>query len=395
MPLRLNQHTKRNPCKMPELNIPKTSLYIHIPFCRKKCIYCDFYSVEYHEDLANSYVDILARQIGRTKSGISTIFIGGGTPTVLSEDLLEKLLRSLRRHCEKCEEFTIEANPESINKEKLSLFLKYGINRISIGAQSFDDDKLKKLGRLHSAEQSRQAVILARESGFKNISVDLIYGVWGDRIDLWQRELELAVKLPITHLSCYFLTYEKNTPLSRLVENKIVEPLDEQIAADMYKFAVDYLPRYGFNQYEISNFAKEGYSCRHNCNYWRNDSYLGLGPSAVSYADGIRKRNISSVEDYIKNIKIDKEPIVFREELPALEMAKETLALKIRTRAGVNCAWFREKTGFNALDIESEVLPKLERDGLIEFKTQEDKITDFFLTDKGFLFCDIVSSSFL
>jgi len=269
-----------------------SSLYIHIPFCNSKCLYCDFYSVIYDAAVAADYVDVLCEQIERLDKQYSTIYIGGGTPTALGGVLLGKLLNSLKRFAGCATEFSLEANPESLSREILRLFLGSGVNRLSLGVQSFNDNKLNNLGRIHSAQAAQEAVHLARSAGFENIGIDLIFGVGNERLDGWRQELKKAAELPIRHISCYGLTYEKDTPLFNAVKKGALVPLEDEAAAEMYRYAIGYLEKEGFKQYEVSNFAQEGYACRHNQNYWENNAYLGLGASAVSYLDGVRKENV-------------------------------------------------------------------------------------------------------
>ncbi|MFA6143059.1 MAG: radical SAM family heme chaperone HemW, partial [Candidatus Omnitrophota bacterium] len=272
------------------------SLYIHIPFCRRKCVYCDFYSVIPESAIVDPYIDILSEQIKNILAGgFRTIYIGGGTPTALNITQLRKLLNGLEKYSKNIIEFTIEANPESFDVEKAKLFLDSGINRISIGFQSVREEKLKKLGRIHTAHKAEEAVVTAGAAGFKNISIDLIFGLWNERPEDWKKELEHIVRLDVTHVSCYALTYEKRTPLFNAVKNKSIVPLDDDVAALMYETAIDSLALRGFKQYEISSFAKAGFECAHNMNYWENNPYIGLGAAAVSYLDGRRSKNISDV----------------------------------------------------------------------------------------------------
>ncbi|MCM8760631.1 MAG: radical SAM family heme chaperone HemW, partial [Candidatus Omnitrophica bacterium] len=224
------------------------SLYIHIPFCRRKCLYCDFYSIVYDDNLAVSYVDIIVSQLGSIEKKFSTVYIGGGTPTSLNRRLLERLLKAARLKCDNETEFTVEANPESIDEEKLKTLLDCGVNRLSIGIQSLDERKLKKLGRIHDAAKAADSVILALRRGFKNISADLIFGLWSETLNSWQKELDEALSLPLKHLSCYSLTYEKNTPLFFALQNKSVEPLEDETVAAMYEYAIERLSLRGFKQ---------------------------------------------------------------------------------------------------------------------------------------------------
>ena len=373
----------------------ETSLYIHIPFCRRKCIYCDFYSAIYDRDLAEAYISILANQIETLDGRFSTVYVGGGTPTVLEADSLKKLLKSLRaRMAEPCE-FTVEANPESLNEDKLKLLLDSGVNRLSIGVQSLSDKKLKNLGRLHNAAKAAESVGVAAKRGFKNISIDLIFGVWGEDPAAWKKELSGIAKLPVAHVSCYALTYEKGTPLFLAVKNGSVKPLPDEVAAAMYETAIDTLALAGLKQYEVSNFAREGCECRHNLNYWENDPYVGLGASAVSYAEGLRARNISDTAEYIRMSGSGKDIVESSEKLSPVRRARETAAVKIRTKGGIDSCCFKAKTGFDFFELEKRCLGGLLEEGLIKYKKEKGNVTGVCLKRKGFLFCDRVSSAFL
>lgn len=351
-------------------------LYIHIPFCRKKCLYCDFTSFIFKQNIAQHYIDKLISQIIRIDSKFLTIYIGGGTPTILDEELLKILLVSLKKNLTNNTEFTIEANPESLTRKKLDLFLKYGVNRMSIGIQSLDDEKLRKLGRVHNAKKALDAINLANKSGFKNISGDFIFGLWNESISGWKDELNKIANLPIKHLSCYALSYERHTQLSKQVKVGKIKPLDDITVGRMYEYTINFLPKNGFKQYEVSNFAKNGFECKHNLNYWDNNEYIGLGENAVSYIKGERIKNIGTK--------------VSKEKLSKERMARETAALKIRTKAGINKNWFKNKTGFSFNELVCDSLDYLIKNKLI-LNTKK----RIFLTKKGFLFSDTVSSSFL
>lgn len=368
------------------------SLYIHIPFCRSRCPYCAFYSIAYDESLASDYVDVLTGEGGRIDGGISTIYIGGGTPSVLPRNLLVKLLRSLKRFTGDDVEFTVELNPESLDEEKSRLLLGEGVNRISIGTQSFSDEKLQKLGRIHTAKEAAKAIDISRKMGFRNINIDLIFGVWGETLEEWKSELKQAVRLSVDHISCYSLTYEENTALISAKDRGNIVPLDEEVVAQMYGYALDYLPGQDFEHYEVSNFAEKGYRCRHNLNYWDNNAYIGLGASAVSYLDGIRKTNVPDIKEYIRKVRMEEDPAASSEKLSDIDRAKETAAVKIRTKEGIDFGWFSEKTGFDLCGLEKDVLPALVEKGLIEYKKENKLRSGTQLTKKGFLFCDTVSS---
>jgi oxygen-independent coproporphyrinogen-3 oxidase len=343
------------------------SLYIHIPFCRKKCGYCDFYSRPYSEGSVSLYIDILCRQIKDLKNSFRTIYIGGGTPTVLSVDLWAKLLKSLKKFTRSGLEFTIEANPESLDEAKVKLFKAQGVNRLSIGVQSLFDKKLKQLGRIHSAQDAVAKVLLAKNNGFNNLNADFIFGLAGESLDGWKKELRQIVKLPLKHISLYALTYS--------------EVASEEITSRIYKYNQSYLPKKGFRHYEVSNFSKKGYESQHNLNYWDNSSYLGLGPSAVSYHQGLRQKNIADLGKYLQ-----KQTIASKEELSPLKRAKETAALKIRTSQGIDFKWFKKQTGFDFKKLEAEALEGIRGQGLVKYAK-----TKVYLTAKGFLFSDAVS----
>jgi oxygen-independent coproporphyrinogen-3 oxidase len=371
------------------------SLYIHIPFCRKKCIYCDFYSLPYQEKLGDLYSAALAKQAGSLEGVFSTIYIGGGTPTILGKSALTKLLASLKGRFNDSTEFTIEANPESLSEEKASLLLSLGVNRISIGVQSLRDRKLSRLGRVHNSQAASQAVMLASRKGFKNISIDMMYGAWGEDESQWKDELEEATKLPATHISCYSLSYEKDTPLYDALSVGSVKPLEDETVAAMYEYTIDRLSVRGFKQYEVSNFAKPGYESRHNLNYWDNGAYVGLGASAVSYVDGSREANIADVEEYIRRVNDGTSIVASKEKLPPIKMARETAAVKIRTKTGIGFDWFKAKTGFDFQELESKAIKELIDKDLIKYKKDNGSVTGVCLKRKGFLFCDTVSSALL
>jgi len=370
----------------------RKALYLHVPFCRKKCLYCDFFSFPFDKGLASEYIDVLTGAINSLNEQFVSIYIGGGTPTVLAARDLKKLLKSLSRFLEKDTEFTIEANPESLDQDKLRVLFDSGVNRISIGVQSLKDDKLLRLGRIHNRRKALNSVYLAKKAGFKNISVDLIFGVWQETLKSWEDELKEVVKLPIKHISCYCLSYEPGTKIYSDRQNNIICPLDDKMCAKMYKLGNDLLRKHGFLRYEVSNFAMVDYACRNNLNYWNNGSYIGLGPSAVSYINGTRQRNVSELDSYINLSKKGLSVISSSERLPLTKRSKETAALKIRTKEGINFRWFKEKTGLDFIELEDKAIKKLVENGLLKYKRIGNQVYGVCLSEKGFLFCDIASS---
>ncbi len=374
------------------------SLYVHIPFCKRKCLYCDFYSIPHDHKLSHEYIEVIISQIKKLSGRFSTVYIGGGTPSVLEPKLLKRFLKALKPKLTAGErgEFTVEANPESLDDRRIKILLDSGVNRLSIGVQSLREGKLKKLGRLHSAGKARESVYLAAKRGFSNISIDLIFGVWGELSDDWKGEVEEASALPVKHISCYSLTYEMAAPLFKALLDKTVRPIEDARASVMYEAAIDLLAGRGFGQYEISNFAKSGpYRCRHNISYWENNPYIGLGPSAVSYIDGVRAKNVSSVPEYIKRYKDGVSLIDSSEKLSSVSRAKETAAIKIRTRDGIDFKWFRDRTGYDLLKLDHEAVAELLNKDFIRYKREGALLTGIALKRRGYLFCDTVSAALL
>ena len=377
------------------------SLYIHIPFCRRRCPYCDFYSLIYDRGLAAAYIKALCKQIEVLGNDFSSIYIGGGTPSVLPIAGLKKLLESLALISKNVNEFTVEVNPESIDENRLKLFLDKGVNRISIGVQSFFDRKLKKLGRTHSSKDAKSAIRLAKKKGFKDVGIDLIFGASGETLSDWMAELKQAVSSGIKHISTYCLTYEKDTPLFLQIKKKFISPLDDETLAKMYKGAITYLSRNGFRHYEISNFAKPGFESKHNMSYWQGNPYLGLGPSAVSFTEGIpagtgkREKNVSDIAEYIDRVNRGRSPVVYKESLSGVRRAKELAAIKIRTKEGIDFDWFRQRCGFDFAALEEQALKNLISSGFIKYRKKKGQNIGVYLTNKGFLFADTVSSAFV
>ncbi|MCX5679657.1 MAG: radical SAM family heme chaperone HemW [Candidatus Omnitrophica bacterium] len=372
-----------------------SSLYVHIPFCKRKCIYCNFYSRIYKESEASDYVDAILLQLSKLTGSFKTVYVGGGTPTALGLPLLKKLVQGLSRVSKDSIEFTFEANPESADRDRMKMLLDHGVNRISIGVQSIKDEKLKDLGRIHDVGKAIASVMDASKIGFDNISIDLIFGLCGEKPEKWKRELEEAVRLPAKHISCYELTYESGTPLFGMLENRAITPLDDDVVAGMYETAIEELALRDFKQYEVSNFAKPGFESQHNMNYWENSVYLGLGASAFSYDGQTRSRNVSDACEYVRLVLAGKNVTDFSERLPPERKAKETAAVKIRTREGIDFNWFKKKTGYDLEDLEKKAIPKLIDLGLIRYIRKGDAVTGINLKRKGFLFCDTVSSSLL
>ncbi len=330
----------------------RLGLYIHIPFCQTKCGYCDFYSVAVHHDRpSDKLLDCLLRELdGRTSqrtSVIHTIFVGGGTPTLLAADQLTRLLTPLGRICrqDRCAEFSVEANPATLDDEKLGLLTAAGVDRLSMGAQSFHADDLAVLERLHSPDDIGLAVDLARRHGLRRINLDLIFGIPGQTLERWRASLERAIALDVDHIACYGLTYEPGTRLTRQHQAGRIRPIDDALEAEMYEWAIDRLAEAGYAQYEISNFARPGQECRHNLIYWRNEEYIGVGPSAAGWLGGVRYKNVADIGTYQRMIARDGQAVIESERLSGAAAACDTLITQLRLNEGLDSAGFVARHG--------------------------------------------------
>ena len=320
----------------------KLGIYVHIPFCKSKCEYCDFYSIGGGRDkrLTDDYLQTLADHIKETGAlapdyRVDTVYFGGGTPSFFGAENLEKILDEIHRHFRLTSdaEITAEANPDSVTLSGLRRMLRAGFNRLSIGVQSDDDEMLKKLGRPHNFQQAKQAMELARKAGFANISLDLMYGLPNQTVSQWKETVLNIISLRPEHISCYGLKVEENTPLWSYKDCANLPSDDAQ--AQMYLEAVKLLEEYGYEQYEISNFAKKGFHSRHNMKYWTGEEYLGFGPNAASDFGGRRFTIIRDLKRYISGIANEQAVLDENEEIPMRERAGEYIMLRLRTAQGI------------------------------------------------------------
>ncbi len=320
----------------------KLGIYVHIPFCKSKCEYCDFYSIGGGRDkrLTDDYLQTLADHIKETGAlapdyRVDTVYFGGGTPSFFGAENLEKILDEIHRHFRLTSdaEITAEANPDSVTLSGLRRMLRAGFNRLSIGVQSDDDEMLKKLGRPHNFQQAKQAMELARKAGFANISLDLMYGLPNQTVSQWKETVLNIISLRPEHISCYGLKVEENTPLWTYKDCANLPSDDAQ--AQMYLEAVKLLEEYGYEQYEISNFAKKGFHSRHNMKYWTGEEYLGFGPNAASDFGGRRFTIIRDLKRYISGIANEQAVLDENEEIPMRERAGEYIMLRLRTAQGI------------------------------------------------------------
>ena len=353
---------------------PPASLYLHIPFCLAKCSYCDFSSYPGLGALHAAYTRALAAEVQKVggawrRPALHTLYIGGGTPTVLPAMLLEEVLRAVAQAWELAAdaEITVEANPGTVALEALVALRRAGANRLSLGVQSFQPAFLRLLGRIHSAGQAAEAVRVARAAGLQNLSLDLIYGLPGQTLADWQADLEAALALQPDHLSLYALTLEPETPLARRVACREVPEPDAEVAAEMYEYAEARLAEAGFDHYELSNWARTpALRCRHNLTYWHNLPYAGCGSAAHSWLAGRRQANVSDPREYVARVERSESPVAEEEAIsPAMERA-ETMILGLRLVEGVSRAEFRSRFGADPGDLYPVAIAESQADGLLE-----------------------------
>ena len=368
-------------------------MYIHIPYCEQKCPYCAFYSVPIESARPQRLVDaILAElELYNIPETVETIYVGGGSPTCLPKDALARLVSTLHKKFGSVSEFTIECNPAQANEAALKQLLTLGVNRLSIGAQSFDAKELKRLGRIHSPRQVVEAVRVARKSGFENIGLDLMFGIPGSSLKTWRQSLKVAATLKVEHISAYSLSIEKSTPFDRAVSQGKLVMIDETTERQMCKAARVFLRKAGFDQYEISNFAKPGFECKHNIRYWKNLPVLGVGPAAASWYQGKRATNVADVKEYIRKINSGRlaQSEVY---IPSPEqIASESAVLGLRMTEGIDARQYQKQTGFNLVRLFGDAIEKHRSTDLLECSIDG----RCRLTEKGLSYADTVAADFV
>jgi oxygen-independent coproporphyrinogen-3 oxidase len=368
-------------------------LYVHIPFCETKCPYCDFNSFAIEGRDVDGYLAALSRELDLrgVPSRPSTIFIGGGTPTVLEPAQIDRYLSDLLERIEPdaTREFTVEANPGSLTAEKLQVLRAHGVNRLSIGAQSLYDQHLARIGRVHRAADVEEAFRLARDASFSNVSLDFIYAIPGLTLAEWAATLDTVVGWGPEHLSCYALIFEPGTEFHARRAAGTLRPTAERVELAMFRFTERRLRSAGYRRYEISNFARPGRECEHNLNYWRNGSYVGFGAGAYSYEGGERFGNARSLASYQGALAAGRLPVVSRERLQRDASLRETVALALRTADGVDLDEVGARFGVDARATFRGPIDRLTKSGYLE---REGRLR---LSRRGWRVADAVASEFL
>lgn len=380
-------------------------IYLHIPFCRQKCFYCDFPSFAGREKKIDDYLKALEqefcllgqklraeagretpagsglpKQANRSSAASSradeknkllprTIYIGGGTPTALNYEQLQALLRIVGRYIavDKAEEFTVELNPGTVDRAKLLLLRQAGVNRLSVGVQSFDDACLKTIGRIHTAKEAADTIELAHRLGFANLSLDLMYGLPGQDMQILAQSVAKALALPIQHISVYGLQLEDGTAFQSMENMGKLHLPDDDIVEKMHDYIVEALPRAGYQRYEISNYALPGYESKHNLSYWQDVDYLGLGSGAHSYWQGVRYENPRKIDDYLAALNEGKLPAVVEEQVDKKAHMEEFCFLGLRTAAGIDADEFQSKFAVKLSSVYGAAIEKLAAQGLLQY----------------------------
>ncbi|MFO7890401.1 MAG: radical SAM family heme chaperone HemW [bacterium] len=360
-------------------------IYLHFPFCQSKCSYCDFYSIVYSEKLVSEYVQALKTEIRlysdffTSNKTIDTIYLGGGTPSLLKIGQIKDILHHLYNvfNISESSEITIEMNPGNTSLKDLSAYREIGINRISIGAQSFKKNELAVMKRIHNPDEIKTICSSVRKAGLENFSLDLIFGLPGQNLQDWKYTLSESFSLQPKHISAYSLTWSSKTPLGRKIIKGDIPAPQEEMVAEMFLYADDMLVESGYEHYEISNYALPGYRCRHNEGYWNGQSYLGLGPSAHSFRENKRFRNVSDVREYISRLSQSFLPVEEEEVLSSEQIRTERIAVGLRRKEGIDI----RKNNIDLSEVEGFV-----QKGLVVH--DENVLT---LTPQGMLFADEVA----
>ena len=357
-------------------------LYIHIPFCVTKCKYCDFNSFKIDLNEKIKYLNYLGEEMKLYKEEIKnreidSVFVGGGTPSILNENEINILFEKIKENfnIKSNAEITMECNPGTLTLNKLKVMKKSGVNRLSIGLQAVQNHHLKYIGRIHTFEEFEKNYHDAKQMGFDNINIDLMYALPNQSREDWMESLEKVVKLNPTHISAYSLILEENTELFKMYEGDEFNLLDENTDIEMYEYTINYLKSHGYNQYEISNYAKDNFECKHNVLYWKCEEYVGIGASASGYFNGIRYNNICELDNYEKMILEGEKPIEWEEKLSIKDKIEESIFLGLRMNEGIQISDFKEKYNFDFEKEYKNEIEKLSKMELIEIDNNRMKLT--------------------
>jgi len=371
----MNRYNEKEQSKCKGSDCMARGVYIHIPFCHQICNYCDFNKVFFKNQPVDQYIEALGMEMAMTVQQmpqaferIETIFLGGGTPTALSAPQITRLLELIREHIpmEHVVEFSSEANPDELSEDKLRALFNGGVNRLSMGVQSFDQGLLEKIGRTHSNEHVYETIALAKKVGFTNISIDLMYGLPHQTMEQWKETLDLALQLDLPHYSAYSLIVEPKTIFYiQYAKGRLALPT-EDLEAEMYDVLMNEMEAHGLKQYEISNFAKPGFSSIHNKIYWDNDEYAGFGAGAHGYLEGVRYSNYGPIKKYMEAVEAGSRPLVHEHEVTQTERKEEQMFLGLRKTDGISNEVFERKFNETIFDTYRKVIEGLVKDGLLE-----------------------------
>ncbi len=384
---------------MPKKTKSYGGLYIHIPYCKRKCPYCDFYSVTAIAAM-EEFIQALIKEIiirSPYPTGFDTLYFGGGTPSLVSPKTIDKIIRTIHHHYNLLPdaEITLEINPGTVTRNTLAAYQRAGINRLNIGIQSLSDGNLKFLGRIHSSVEAKTAFWDARNAGFENIGIDMIYGLPEQTVSKWKKDLKNAISLEPDHLSCYMLSFEQGTLFEKKKRDGRIIPLDEEITADLFLETIDLLETTGYTQYEISNFARRkmpggiDFRSRHNRKYWNFSPYIGFGPSAHSFIDLNRSWNHRSLDRYLNALSSGKLPIHESESINHDRLLIETIYLGLRQTAGIDIHDFNNRLGMNFMVSFSPVIHRLVKEGMLWVTEKRCR-----LSHRGMLFLDSIAAQF-
>ncbi len=361
----------------------KLGIYVHVPFCRQKCNYCDFYSLKWDCETENKYIESILNEINSYKSilvenyRVDTVFFGGGTPTIIKTDNVERIIDGINNLFSISEnsEITIEANPNTLTDDNLKSYKKMGINRLSIGIQSLNDEILKKIGRIHNSEEALESIDRAKENGIENINADVMFNIPGQNVNNIEYTLSKIIERNVNHISFYSLKLEKGTPLYLMEKNNKISMPEEDDERNMYYAGRNIMENNNFMQYEISNFALRGYECRHNLKYWNQEEYIGFGPSAHSFLNNIRYSNPSDLVLYCDNMWTNKTERIIQEELNKEELMFEYIMLRLRLTEGIFFSEFNNKFCSDFIEVYKKQIDYLNDNKLIALSENNMKLT--------------------